>query len=181
MLGLSTSQVSGDKLGGFDKAGLLAGIFAKTKIYERIDLQMEITYIQKGSRNPNMNEDLIPHISLNYVEVPLILKYRQNNTLSFESGGQFALLINGFYSDIYGKINNTDINPFINYDISVLLGLNYTILKDMILNMRLSNSIFAIGKEDYSTNSYNSLNKGKYNSVLSFTIYYYIWKIINKK
>ena len=34
ILGLSTSQVSGDALGGFNKAGLLAGVFANKSIFE---------------------------------------------------------------------------------------------------------------------------------------------------
>ena len=56
ILGLSTSQVSGDNLGGFNKAGLLAGVFANTSISELLSFQMEMTFIQKGSDNPKMND-----------------------------------------------------------------------------------------------------------------------------
>ena len=56
ILGLSTSQVDGDNLGGFNKAGLLVGAFANTSISEFYAFQMEITYIQKGSNNPKMND-----------------------------------------------------------------------------------------------------------------------------
>ena len=40
ILGLSTSQVSGDNLGGFNKAGLLAGAF----------VNIPILVISKGSK-----------------------------------------------------------------------------------------------------------------------------------
>ena len=56
LLGVSTSQVGGDNLWGFHKAGLLIGIFANKSISEKLSFQMEMTYIQKGSNNPNMNE-----------------------------------------------------------------------------------------------------------------------------
>ena len=55
ILGLSTSQVGGDNLGGFNKAGLLVGAFVNIPISELLSFQMEMTYIQKGSNNPNMN------------------------------------------------------------------------------------------------------------------------------
>ena len=41
------------------------------------------------------------------------------------------------------------------------------------LNTRLSNSILPIGSEDYNhPNTYGDERKGKYNSVLSFTLHY---------
>ena len=56
ILGLSTSQVGGDDLAGFNKAGVLAGVFANKSISELLSLQMEMNYIQKGSNNPDMND-----------------------------------------------------------------------------------------------------------------------------
>ena len=87
ILGLSTSQVGGDDLGGFNKAGLLAGVFANKAISPLISFQMEMTYIQKGSNNPNMNdaEDINNYlkedISSYYFEMPLLLKYHQSEIL----------------------------------------------------------------------------------------------------
>ena len=71
ILGLSTSQVGGDDLGGFNKAGLLAGMFANQSISPLLSFQMEMTYIQKGSNNPKMNTAehenyLKPDIFLSY-------------------------------------------------------------------------------------------------------------------
>ena len=66
ILGLSTSQVGGDNLGGFNKAGLLTGAFVNSNISSLLNIQMEMTYIQKGSNNPKMNENNITDISLSY-------------------------------------------------------------------------------------------------------------------
>jgi hypothetical protein len=176
ILGLSTSQVGGDDLGGFNKAGLLAGVFANKAISPLLSFQMEMTFIQKGSNNPKMNDyehinAEVPDISISYIEVPLLLQYHQSNELKIEGGIQTAYLINGYYNDLNGKMPNPT-NPFINYDIGLLLGVDYLFSNKLSLNTRLSNSIIPIGAEDYNHPTYNSKRKGKYNSVLSFAIHY---------
>jgi len=179
ILGLSTSQVSGDDLGGFNKAGLLAGFFANKSLSPLLSFQMEMTYIQKGSNNPNMNnsEHLQdyekPDISSSYIEIPLLLKYHQSAVLKIEGGIQFANLIKAYYNDTYGEISTTTIDPFIDYDIGLLIGMDYKFSANLSLNTRISNSILPIGEEDYNhATTYNSTRKGKYNSVLSFAIHY---------
>lgn len=178
ILGLSTSQVGGDDLGGFNKAGVLAGFFANKSISELLSFQMEMTYIQKGSNNPDMNDYKSknvgkPDIYLDYIEVPILLQYQQNTTLKIEGGIQFANLINGYYNDSYGEITNSGTAPFIKKDIGILLGMDYKFSGNLSLNSRISNSIFPIGEEDYNhPATYNSTRKGKYNSVLSFALHY---------
>ena len=178
ILGISSSQVGGDNLAGFNKAGLLVGAFANTSISELLSFQMEMTFINKGSNNPKMNDDEHPNydiedITSSYIEIPLILQYHQTSKLEIEGGVQLAYLINGYYNDLNGKIPIYNANPFITYDFGILLGIDYKYSKNISFNTRLSNSISPIGAEDYdSINTYNSSRKGKYNSVLSFTIYY---------
>tara|TARA_B110000196_G_C20908541_1_gene549388 strand:+ start:83 stop:694 length:612 start_codon:yes stop_codon:yes gene_type:complete len=174
ILGLSTSQVGGDDLGGFNKAGLLAGVFANKSISPLFSFQMEMTYIQKGSNNPkmNVNPEPKPDISLSYVEIPLLLQYHQSEILKIEGGLLSAYLIDGYYNDQIGKIPN-ETNPFINYDLGLFLGLDYKYSGNLSLNTRICNSILPIGSEDYDGVTVHSSNmKGKYNSVLSFAIHY---------
>ena len=177
ILGLSTSQVGGDDLAGFHKAGLLLGVFANKSITELLSFQMEMTYIQKGSNNPNMNNVEHPNyskqdISLSYIEVPLLLQYNQSDKLKIEGGVLTAYLVDGHYNDLSGKMPNP-INPFISYDIGLLLGIDYKYSENISLNTRIGNSILPIGSEDYENQvPYNSSKKGKYNSVLSFALHY---------
>ena len=177
ILGLSTSQVGGDDLAGFHKAGLLLGVFANKSITELLSFQMEMTYIQKGSNNPNINNVEHPNyskqdISLSYIEVPLLLQYHQSDKLKIEGGVLTAYLVDGHYNDLSGKMPNP-INPFISYDIGLLLGIDYKYSENISLNTRIGNSILPIGSEDYENQDpYNSSKKGKYNSVLSFALHY---------
>ena len=178
ILGFSTSQVGGDNLAGFNKAGLLVGAYGNKSISELLSFQMEMTFIQKGSNNPKMNDAehsnyLKEDISCSYIEVPLLLQYHQSNKLKIEGGVQLAYLINGYYNDINGEIPTYSVNPFIKNDFGLLLGIDYKYSENISLNTRLSNSILPIGAEDWDiVNSYNSSRKGKYNSVLSFAIHY---------
>ena len=178
ILGISTSQVGGDNLAGFYKAGLLIGIFANRSISEILKFQMEMNYIQKGSNNPKMSDAENPveteDISLSYIEIPLLLQLNKRGKLNIEGGAQIAYLIDGYYNDLNGEIPKyNNINPFTKYDIGLLLGINYKYSKNISLNTRISNSILPIGKEDYENQlAYNPSRKGKYNSVLSFAIHY---------
>ena len=180
ILGINTSQVSGDNLGGFNKAGLLIGGYVNRNISSILNMQMEINYIQKGSGNPNINDIehpnySIPYIILNYIEIPIVLKILQNNISKIEFGTTTAVLINGFYKNNYGIMDNYNIPLFIKYDIGCLLGFNYKLTENISLTTRFVNSILPIGSEDVnSIILFNSSKKGKYNSLISFAIYYNI-------
>ena len=177
--GITTSQVGGDDLSGFNKAGIITGIYTVKKISEKFSIQIEMSYVEKGSNNPEMNDPKQlrygqQDISLSYFELPLILQYNTNTIWKLESGISWGYLINGYYNDLSGPINNLDI-PFSTLDIGGILGIEYKYSKYISFNTRLRNSILPIGKEDWERiNTYNSSNKGKYNSVISFTINYNI-------
>ena len=55
--GVSTSQVSGDNLGGYNKASLFIGVFTELPITNISNVKMEMNYIGKGSHNPKMLEN----------------------------------------------------------------------------------------------------------------------------
>ena len=170
ILGLSTSQVGGDDLAGFKKAGLLVGFFANKKILESLSFQMEMTFIQKGSNNPNMNENNYSDINLSYVEIPFLLKYLQSSTIAIEGGIETAFLISASDNDIYGQISGSSTREFNTTDISIFIGMDYSINPRLILNSRISNSIIPI--RAHASGATFQLNKGQYNSVLSFALHY---------
>ena len=179
IFGISTSQVGGDDISGFNKAGLLLGVFANRKLSDLTAFQMEITYIQKGSNNPKMNEIDHPNylkadISMSYIEIPFLIQYKQSDKINIEGGILLAWLINGYYNDLSGKIPSENL-PFTENDIGLFVGIDYKYSKKISLNSRISNSIIPIGAEDYNTvNAFNSTLKGKYNSVISFALHYNI-------
>ena len=168
--GASTSQVAGDRLGGFNKIGLLVGAYTNLKIKENLKLQFEIIYIEKGSRNPNIHKINIAEITLSYVEVPISINLQQKENLGVEVGILPAFLINAEMNDYFSEI---EIDPaFEKYDFGVFAGINYHITDNIILNTRISNSIIPI--RPHVSGATNGWNKGQYNTVLSFAIHYKI-------
>ena len=172
IVGISTSQVSGDNLGGYHKAGLCIGVFTLLPINYIAHLKMEMNFIQKGSNNPKILKNEIPDISTSYLEVPISVNYYQNEITALEIGAQVAFLLSSTDNDIYGPQQSELFNPFNKLDIGVFIGMNYHITDKIILNSRMSNSIIPIRSHPSNVTYY--LNRGQYNSLLIFTIHYNI-------
>ena len=170
--GISTSQVSGDNLGGYHKAGLCIGVFTLLPINDIAHLKMEMNFIQKGSNNPKIQKNEIPDISTSYLEIPISVNYYQNEITALEIGAQVAFLLISTDNDIYGPQQSELMNPFNKLDIGVFIGMNYHITDKIILNSRMSNSIIPIRSHPSNVTYY--LNRGQYNSLLIFTIHYNI-------
>ena len=170
--GIATSQVSGDALGGLHKAGLYLGVFTQLPISPISNIKMEMNYIQKGSNNPKISENFLSDISTSYIEVPISVNYYQNEIMCFEIGLQTAFLLNFSDNDLYGPIPNDQSIPFNKVDLGAFIGMNYHLTDNILLNSRISNSILPI--RPHASGAIYQLNRGQYNSVLSFTLHYII-------
>ena len=175
--GASTSQVAGDLLGGFNKIGILAGAYTSLKVKEILNFQFEISYITKGSRNPNMYESNHPNyekieITLSYIEMPLTINLQQKENLGVEFGIIPAFNISATLNSADAKNISVPNPQYKKYDLGVCAGINYHITDNIILNTRISNSIIPI--RPHTSGATNGWNRGQYNTVLSFAIHYKI-------
>ena len=166
--GASTSQVAGDNLAGFNKIGWVAGAYTNLKIKENLQVQLEIIYIEKGSRNPNLHKNIIQEITLSYVEVPISINLQQKENLGIELGILPAFIMSSKMNDYFSEI---EIDPsFEKYDFGIFAGINYHLSKKIILNSRISNSIIPI--RPHVSGAKDGWNKGQYNTLLSFALHY---------
>ncbi len=172
MTGISTSQVSGDNLGGFNKAGLVVGGFVNKKIGDSSAVEMELLYVQKGSQQA---QDLAKgkafyQLKVNYLEVPLLYKLRMRK-FTYEIGASIGFLINSKVSDIYGElpVGTIENRSFNKTETSVCAGLNYKIYKQFSANWRFTNSVLPI--RNHVGGSYR-LNLGQYNTAMYFALRY---------
>lgn len=81
--GLSTSQVAGDTYGGFNQYGFDGGATLNGRVNDKWSAQFEILFVQKGSKfvGDAAKGDLrYYYMRLNYVEVPLLLQYKQKSS-----------------------------------------------------------------------------------------------------
>src|SRR5689334_21238513 len=75
LAGISTSQVDGDNLAGYHKVGIKGGVFVNRQLSEKFALQLEIEFLQKGSRKPvDTIENTFFLMRLNYIDVPLLAR-----------------------------------------------------------------------------------------------------------
>ena len=168
--GISTSQVSGDNLAGFNKAGIILGGFVNRKINDLLMVQIEMIYIQKGSSNPNQNVNNLADIHLDYIEIPLLAIIKNSEKLSIEVGVHCSALIDGYYQDLYGELENQ--TSFDSFELGAIIGISYNLSSKISLNTRLSNSIVPIA--EHASGQTYKFNKGKYNTGLNFILKYQI-------
>jgi hypothetical protein len=170
IIGINTSQVSGDNLAGFNKLGARLGAFVNKKIGPLIG-QIEFQYINKGSKELVDSEVYVQgyRFFLNYIEIPISLKRKIYNKTFLETGFSVGYLLNwgeeiNGYNEMGSEVNNLDYN--------IHVGIDYKLTKKLYLNTRLANSIFPIRK--HASEQTYRWNRGQYNTSLSFILYYYI-------
>jgi len=169
--GLSTTQVAGDQLSGFNKAGVMGGGFVNREFSEQTSLQMEIYFIQKGSRKPLQSEadNQFYVMRLSYVEIPLLLQWKAGPKLIFEAGPSIAVLIFSEEEREYGAYE--PFPPFEKTDLSGQFGISYPLSEKLNVNSRFSQSIIPI--RPFVQSSLNDFfNEGQYNTVISFDLQY---------
>lgn len=171
--GICGSQVSGDYLAGFNKAGLYAGFLAGLSLNDEMSLHMEMLYVQKGSRKnarPHIGDYRSYILRLNYLEIPFIFTYQGNNYFELEGGFSYGYLVKN--TDVEYDENGVmpGKNPFRKFEISGHLGMNYLISDNLKVNFRLNNSLTHV-REHAGGGTY-LLNTGQFNTVLMLGMVY---------
>ncbi|MCE9540284.1 MAG: PorT family protein [Bacteroidetes bacterium] len=168
--GLSTSQVAGDNYSGFDKAGFVGGFFVRGLFNEKWTGQFEIIYIQKGSRhnaNPEKGDFTYYYLGLDYIEVPVLFQYHQKK-ITYELGPGFSYLLRE--REFLDWQNLSGIRPFNKNEISINMGISYTIFDNFYINWRFTNSLSSIRND--ASGSSRWFNRGKTNIVVTFSLIY---------
>jgi hypothetical protein len=169
--GIAGSQVSGDELSGFNKAGIYAGLGVRTSLSKDFELGFRILYFQKGSRKRLKSEE--PDSSfyllrLNYMEVPLTLRYAISKSFYIEAGPSLGYLVKSSEQDEQGELNFR--RPFSKFDLSVTGSFGYTITENLDFNLGYYQSIVPI--REHASGAVFRLNQGQFSSVLTFTLLY---------
>jgi len=171
--GVNASQVSGDGYGGFDKAGLLIGLYSDFDLSQTLNFQFEINYSQKGSRrNPNTAEGDTDFflLRMNYVEIPVMLRIKKNR-FTYEAGFYYSQLVNSYLEDENGPFEiPPQLNQFNQFDVGALIGINFNFTENLIMNWRYNNSI--INFREYDSGASFRFDNGMFHNYLSFTLRY---------
>lgn len=181
--GVNMAQIEGDDVHGFRKIGANGGLGVALPLTRdhKWTISAELLYTQKGSRkhclagyfdtiyyHPDMFLDVnrtIPfdpnmkcHISLDYVQIPLLAHYEDMQS-GFKIGAGFAWgrlvrakeIYNGFT-----RTTNLRSGTYRTSDWSVILDVEARLYKNLSLNVRWEYSMVPIRKMHYMTGRANS-------------------------
>jgi len=147
VIGLNFSQVDGDKYNGFDKPGFRGGVNGGMYLKDRLDLVVGLLYNQKGSAVSVFNPKRGSRIYLNYMEVPLMIRFKtkkaeerkkgrkkiqqkEQGYLVLEAGVSYAKLIN-YSIEEYIQLPRQEISferlsgAFKDDEFNAIMGFNY--------------------------------------------------------
>lgn len=170
-LGVAASQISGDQLSGFHKAGIFGGAFVNFRFTVRSALQFEMNYIQKGSAHNPKPGATDPHsykLNLQYVEVPVLYHWLFNKRFGFELGPTIGFLMKATEKEDGGIMRGT--RPFNVYEVGILGGIRFNISENFKAGFRGQNSLLPV--RNHAGNVTYRLNRGQYNSLLLLNLTY---------
>jgi hypothetical protein len=171
LAGVVGSQLDGDRRAGYDKMGFVAGGFVDTKLNQHYGLQMEIKFIQKGSKGKDTLGGSFNYYEsrMNYIEMPVFINYLYKEKYRFELGLSVGYLINAFEDkDGIGLVKaSPDFNKF---EVAATAGVTYMITEQFFITSRFTYS--ALPVRPYYAGAINYMDRGQYNNVLSLALFY---------
>ncbi len=145
-VGISTSQVTGDMYSGFHKVGAWGGGFTDFRFTPRSTVQLELSFIQKGSRliPTDKNQGFSYFHNQNQIEIPVLYKWYGIKNMSIELGLQAGILLSTVERGT-GIAESRNSPAFRPAEFSGVAGLSYYFWKGKIeVNARYSNSLLSL-------------------------------------
>jgi hypothetical protein len=201
--GVNLSQVDGDEVYGFNKVGFNGGPsviipFGKDKKWS---VTLELLYSQLGSRQKSeysptdtvIKKDSMKfydgyRLSLNYVQIPVIVHFTDKRFIAGGLGFQYGQLVGVTeyedYNDIRGfvRTNTTLHGPYSRGDFEVLADLRVRIYQGFWFNARYSYSMASIRTREFVNPFFgNSWLRKQYNNVISLRVVYIFNDILPDK
>ncbi len=108
IVGLNIAQIEGDRQQGFHKPGLMVGLRGSVVLKPRLELAVELLFSQKGSRPSDEEKTLLSNpvdVSINYAEIPVMIRYLTGADLEGEYGLQLATGL------AFGRLTSATIEP----------------------------------------------------------------------
>lgn len=181
-LGINGCQIHGDSYSGYDKLGFFGGVAMNARLKKKFSLEVGFYFTQKGARhnpNPKAGDYSYYRVNLNYIDVPLLLRFEVNNNYFITAGPSLAYLVS--YKEVINYADMTGYWRFNALEGGVNLGLGRKIKKQFYVEVRTSNSISPVRDYGrvanlvfYPNPVARFFNKGLYNNILTLLVTYQI-------
>jgi len=181
MFGFTAAQVDGDSYSGYDKLGLLGGVYISSELLPYLDARLEIRYASRGARNPASEDNTGSYLlALHYIDIPVMAAFRIKNYGSLDIGliPGYRFAANG--EDDGGKLPKDYLVDFHKFDLGILLGATIRLTQKVSVSMRYSYSVFSIRDLETAGAYYSWFGKifghsgGDFNNYLSLGITYQV-------
>ena len=175
-IGGVTSQVDGDDNGGYHMFGLTGGGLVSLRVGQHSSFQMELGYIQKGSKGTDtlgINDFIM---RFHYLEVPLLYQYTFAKRFSAEVGPAMDVLLGSYEESNGSEVPAIYAEPLRAVTLAGILGFSGYVSRHLKLNFRFNYSLLSI-REPTETPPpayrYILWQKGQFNNVLSLSLVWY--------
>jgi len=180
--GVDFTQVDGDLSAGYEKFGGQGGFVLTNSFKNNVSFEMQMKYIQKGSRNVHTNQSGYVYyvIRLQYVEVPVIFTYPLSKfskkpylqKFSLAGGLTLGYLIKAMEDkDGYGFLPAYP--SFNKYELGYVVGFKYKLNKKLYANALFGYSILRVRKKACGiTPWYYFTTCGQYNNSVQLSLTY---------
>lgn len=149
--GVNFATLTGDIADELDvkmKTGFHLGVLAEIMISDKFGIQPEVLYSSQGAKSDM--EDVDVDIKLDYIAVPVMLKYFVAPGFSLEAGPQFSFLTKSeIEAESQGDSASRDLKDDTeSFDMGAAVGLGYSLPQGFLVQAR-----YVIGFSDVYTDS----------------------------
>jgi len=138
-----------DATGLSNRTGFQFGIFAGAKLNDNLGIQGDLLYSQQGAEvDPDK-------IDLNYVNVPVVIKYFVAEGLNIQLGPQFGFIVDDNISEVFGNLVEAE-----SFDLTGVAGIGYDFPMGIRAEARYNFGFTDIIKDSKGKNSVVSLAVG---------------------
>ncbi|HSG67829.1 MAG TPA: porin family protein [Bacteroidales bacterium] len=171
MIGLIAGQVAGDTYSGYSKVGPAAGFFVNFQPADHSSIQLELAYMQKGSRKSanTVKEDYDSYLlRLNYIEMPLLYRYHIR-WFALEAGPSL-----GFFMSGYEEYNGEDVkaDDFASVTFQLNFGVVFTVAENWKFGIRTNNSLTNLRNQTYTGHVSRFWTHGQFSDLILFSVGY---------
>lgn len=130
------------------------GIFDNIILRKELSLQPELVYSAQGSTPALTGGNVSNHLNLDYLNIPILLKYKSHSGFIAESGPQLGILLSA--REKYGSENTDQKSRFSATDFAWAFGLGYISKFNLGIDARFNLGVGNINKDPSNSFKYRN-------------------------
>ena len=138
--GLNLATVTGDSDAKTRPSFYIGGL-VEIKLSEKFSVQPEIVYSSQGT---NFKSTSDVSVQLDYINIPVMMKYLVAKGFSIEAGPQIGFLTSA--KTTFGNISSSETSPYSTTDFSLGFGAGYDITENFNLGVRYNAGLTKVNK-----------------------------------